>query len=194
MTRPTVALLPDFVEEGWPSMDLFAEMLREQLGRTTTLIEPRPQYRRLFAGRIKGGANLDRVRNRYRLYPRALRGVQADAFLIPDHSYAHLVHALPAERTAVVCHDINAFRSLLEPDKEPRLVGSSRIPRTLVRNCCGFNSFRRGAFESCRLQPRRSSPQLALFRRPCLGSMRWPARPGFCTSAVVCRASESTCC
>jgi len=120
VSLPTVALLPDFVEEGWPSMDLFAEMIRARAGRYATLVEPMPAYRRVFAGRVKGGANLDRVLNRYRFYPRVVRGVQADAYLIPDHSYAHLVHALPAERTGVVCHDINAFRSLLEPKREPR--------------------------------------------------------------------------
>lgn len=120
MSLPTVALLPDFVEEGWTSMDLFAEMLRIHAGQYARLVEPRPPYRRLFAGRVKGGVNLDRVRNRYRLYPKAIRGLAADAFLIPDHSYAHLVHSIPAVRTGIVCHDINAFRCLVEAARDPR--------------------------------------------------------------------------
>src|SRR5262249_2206286 len=61
--------------------------------------------------------NFDRVANRLRDYPRYLRAVshQFDAFHIADHSYAALVHALPAARTGVFCHDLDAFRSILDP-------------------------------------------------------------------------------
>jgi glycosyltransferase involved in cell wall biosynthesis len=37
-----------------------------------------------------------------------------------DHTYAQLVHALPPGRTGVYCHDLDAFRAILEPEKEPR--------------------------------------------------------------------------
>src|SRR5258708_21099415 len=43
-----------------------------------------------------------------------------DLFHIIDHSYAQLVHALPPDRTVVTCHDLDAFRSLLEPERERR--------------------------------------------------------------------------
>ena len=43
-----------------------------------------------------------------------------DLFHIVDHSYAHLVHALPPHRTIVTCHDLDAFRCLVEPDGERR--------------------------------------------------------------------------
>ncbi|MGL6075785.1 MAG: glycosyltransferase [Fimbriiglobus sp.] len=101
-------------------MDLFAEMIRKHATSYANLLEPIPPYRRMLSGRVKGGVNFDRMWNRYRLYPQAIRNLSAHAFVIPDHSYAHLVHSLPAEKTAVICHDINAFRSLLEPEKEPR--------------------------------------------------------------------------
>jgi glycosyltransferase involved in cell wall biosynthesis len=47
-----------------------------------------------------------------------------------DHSYAHLVHALPPGRALVTCHDLGAFRCLLEPEKEKR----SRWFRGLTRH------------------------------------------------------------
>jgi glycosyltransferase involved in cell wall biosynthesis len=39
---------------------------------------------------------------------------------VVDHTYAHLVHGLPAGKTIVTCHDIDAFRSILEPEEERR--------------------------------------------------------------------------
>jgi glycosyltransferase involved in cell wall biosynthesis len=101
-------------------MDLFAEMIRVHASLHAQLIEPIPPYSTFFAGRVKGGVNLDRLRNRYWLYPKAVSLIRADRYVIADHSYAHLVHSLPTERTAVVCHDLNAFRSILEPEREPR--------------------------------------------------------------------------
>ena len=43
-----------------------------------------------------------------------------DLFHVVDHTYAQLVHALPADRTGVYCHDLDAFRCLLEPAADPR--------------------------------------------------------------------------
>jgi glycosyltransferase involved in cell wall biosynthesis len=43
-----------------------------------------------------------------------------DLFHIVDHSYSHLVHRLPAARTLVTCHDLDTFRSVLEPEMELR--------------------------------------------------------------------------
>jgi glycosyltransferase involved in cell wall biosynthesis len=131
MARLRVAILADYLEEGWPSMDLVADMLFDRLQREhAAAIEPslvRPVLRRR-AGRLPGGSRLswlsgiDRVANRLWDYPRVVAGFDGryDIFHIVDHSYAQLVHRLPAERTIVTCHDLDTFRSVLEPDMEPR--------------------------------------------------------------------------
>lgn len=116
-----VALLADFVEEGWPSMDLVADMLRVHLA---ALPEPelqiemlRPAMQRRF-GRGRAGAawTLDRLLNRLVEYPRFLRRqrLRFDLFHVVDHSYSQLIHELPAARTVVTCHDLDTFRCLWE--------------------------------------------------------------------------------
>ena len=112
-------------------MDLVADMLVEHLradyrGQVEpTLIRP-PMRARLsklpLAGALPPAVTIDRFANRLWDYPRATRGVASrfDLFHIVDHSYAHLVHTLPAERTLVTCHDLDTFRSILEPELEPR--------------------------------------------------------------------------
>jgi glycosyltransferase involved in cell wall biosynthesis len=119
-----LAILPDFREEGWPSMDLCAEQLLTH-GRSQPgwhLEETVPTYRARFGILGQKGHTLDRAWNRFVHYPQFARRLhsQHDFYHIVDHSYAHLVHSLPAERTGVYCHDLDAFRSLLEPEKEPR--------------------------------------------------------------------------
>jgi glycosyltransferase involved in cell wall biosynthesis len=124
-------VLHDFAEEGWPSMDLTASMLVDGLARRPDLgVEAealRPRFLRLATrvpalGRRRLALNLDRLLNRWSTYPRALAGIEDrfDLFHVADHSYAHLVRHLPAERTGVYCHDLDAFRSVLEPAREPR--------------------------------------------------------------------------
>jgi glycosyltransferase involved in cell wall biosynthesis len=49
-------------------------------------------------------------------------------FHIVDHSYAHLVHSLPAQRTVVTCHDADAFRCLLESSRSL----PSRVRRSIT--------------------------------------------------------------
>jgi len=46
--------------------------------------------------------------------------VPFDVYHVIDHSYAHLLHELPGDRTLVTCHDLDAYRSVLQPDEEPR--------------------------------------------------------------------------
>ncbi|HSP78120.1 MAG TPA: glycosyltransferase family 1 protein [Myxococcaceae bacterium] len=126
-----LALLMDPLEEGWPSMDLAGEALHEQLRGPladevrVTALRPRmvPLARRLPVLRGRRQAlNVDRVLTRFGTYPAlaAARSRGQDAFHVVDHTYAQLVHALPAGRTGVYCHDLDAFRSLLEPEREPR--------------------------------------------------------------------------
>jgi glycosyltransferase involved in cell wall biosynthesis len=43
-----------------------------------------------------------------------------ELFHIVDHSYAHLVHELPPERTIVTCHDLDTFHCLIHPAQDAR--------------------------------------------------------------------------
>jgi glycosyltransferase involved in cell wall biosynthesis len=136
-----VAVVADFLEEGWPSMDLVADMLVDRLrhehGATVapTLIRPAmtPRASGLPGLRAARPAQrIDRLANRLWDYPRALRARARhfDLFHVVDHSYAQLVHELPADRTLVTCHDLDTFRSVLEPDREPR----SALFRAMTRH------------------------------------------------------------
>jgi glycosyltransferase involved in cell wall biosynthesis len=125
-------VLFDARDEGWPSMDLAGEMLvrgLEALGRFA--VHPlRPSLprvgRRLAATRTTH--NLDRVFGRYLLYPLRARGLPRGAlFHIVDHSYAQLVHALPAERTGVYLHDLDTFAPMLGVPSTPVLEALSRL-------------------------------------------------------------------
>jgi glycosyltransferase involved in cell wall biosynthesis len=123
-------VLLDPPEEGWPSMDLAGEMLRRELAARPAEVDARAVEAHLPAlarrlprlGGSKGALNADRVLGRFVGYPAraALLRRRFDAFHVVDHSYAQLVHALPAARTGVYCHDLDAFRCLLEPREDPR--------------------------------------------------------------------------
>jgi glycosyltransferase involved in cell wall biosynthesis len=126
-----VAIIADFAEEGWRSMDLVADMLVERLAAeharsvAATLIRPRfvrAMTRLPVVSQTGVGFTTDRALNRFIAYPLRLRAHRGefDLFHIVDHSYSHLVHQLPAGRTIVACHDLDAFRCLLEPESEPR--------------------------------------------------------------------------
>ena len=126
-----VAIVADLLEEGWPSMDLVADMLMAHTAgdgySTPSLLRPR------FAA-VNGDGDstpptIRRIAYRFWSYPRWLRQQPAaDVYHIVDHSYAHLAHDLPRGRVVVTCHDTDAFRSLLHPsDRE------SGLPRWLVK-------------------------------------------------------------
>ena len=149
MTR--VALIADLVEENWPSMDLVADMtlasLREE-AIDVCLVRP-PMVRR-FSGQGDSRSmryTADRFVNRLRDYPRALadQGSAFDVFHIVDHSYSQLVHVLPPERTVVTCHDLDTFRSVLEPESEPRSWPFRMMTRRILR---GFQKAARVACDS----------------------------------------------
>ncbi|HEX2077754.1 MAG TPA: glycosyltransferase family 1 protein [Longimicrobium sp.] len=137
----SVGVVFDYAEEGWPSMDLAAELLVDGLRAHAPGYAPaalRPRMPRPF-GRMAGGGrlarNADRLVGRYVAYPRWLRrhGAGHHLYHVADHSYAHLVHALPAARTVVTCHDLDAFRSLLEPARDPRPPWFRRMMRRVLR-------------------------------------------------------------
>lgn len=120
-----LALVRDFRAELWPSMDLVADQLLAHLPPSIEAVDVAPPFHRAI-GRLpflrRAGFNADRLVNRHVLLPRAVRRAVRDADFVHvvDHSYAHLVNAVPPGRAGVYCHDLDAFRSLLEPEKERR--------------------------------------------------------------------------
>lgn len=140
MSRLRVAILADYLEEGWPSMDLVAEMLLDRLTREhaatmdVTLIRPplRRRLSRISSQRLAFG--VDRVAARLWDYPRFAAALRAefDLFHVVDHSYAQLVHELPPDRTIVTCHDLDTFRSVLEPEWERRSAAFRAMTRRIL--------------------------------------------------------------
>jgi glycosyltransferase involved in cell wall biosynthesis len=114
-----VAIICDFAEERWPSMDLVGNMLHSTLANqhsdhvTASLVRPKMPF-----SSAQHPDRISRLFGRVFHYPRELRRIRGkfDLFHIVDHSYAHLVHDLPPERTVVTCHDIDAFQCLLQPE------------------------------------------------------------------------------
>jgi glycosyltransferase involved in cell wall biosynthesis len=154
MDRLKVALIADYVEEGWASMDLVAEMLTARLTSLhrdvidVTLIRPRfarPLTRFAALSRSKPAFNGERVLNRYLLYPLLLRRQRGkfSLFHIVDHSYAHLANYLPADRTIITCHDLDAFGAILAPSSGPRSAVFRAIASRLLKG------FRRAAIVTC---------------------------------------------
>jgi glycosyltransferase involved in cell wall biosynthesis len=154
MDRLKVALIADYVEEGWASMDLVAEMLTARLTSLhrdvidVTLIRPRfarPLTRFAALSRSKPAFNAERVLNRYLLYPLLLRRQRGkfSLFHIVDHSYAHLANYLPADRTIITCHDLDAFGAILAPSSRPR----GAVLRTIASRL--LKGFRRAAIVTC---------------------------------------------
>jgi glycosyltransferase involved in cell wall biosynthesis len=147
---PRLGIFRDFPEEGWPSMDLCAEMLtrhlRHDCGERIAALDfcpPfRPRLQRLpWIGRQRRAFNADRLLNRLWDYPRHAARCRANAefFHLVDHSYSQLINSLPAERTGVYCHDLDTFRAVLDPVREPR----PRWFRAMVRRI--LNGFQKAA-------------------------------------------------
>jgi glycosyltransferase involved in cell wall biosynthesis len=131
-----LAVVRDFRAEGWPSMDLCADELLAHLPASVVAEDVAPPFRRVF-GQLpllqRTGFNADRLLNRHVLLPRAVRRAarRADFVHVVDHTYAHVVAA--GGRGGVYCHDLDAFRCLLEPADEPRPWWFRRLARrTLV--------------------------------------------------------------
>lgn len=134
-----LAVLPDFPAEGWPSMDLCADMLTAHLPREVNGGRVCPPFRRIFArlpvvGKGNAAFNADRLLNRFVLFPihAKRQASHFDLFHVVDHTYAQLVHALPADRTGVYCHDLDAYRCLLEPHRDPRPWWFRRLARRIL--------------------------------------------------------------
>ena len=135
MSALSVALCADFPEEQWPSMDRVANELVAQMQRGhADTIDLTPYLSAVheasdvdWSGAVP--FSIDRALNRWWDYPRHVNRIAGgfDVFHVVDHSYAQLVHRLPAARTVVTCHDLDTFRSILRPEEEPR--SSSSGPR-----------------------------------------------------------------
>ena len=144
MTLLRVAVLCDYVEENWPSMDLVADMLFAHLqqdhSELISATKIQPKFRRRFTQPdVSRGTrfNADRLFNRFRDYPRLARLLRGefDVFHLVDHSYSQLVHELPADKTIVTCHDLDTFQCLLDPAKDPR---SLWFRKMMERSLSGF--------------------------------------------------------
>lgn len=135
------AILCDYAEEQWPSMDLVGEMLVESLNADSSLNIAAARIRPAMPGRWSHLHprlhNADRLLARLYHYPRHIRALrdEFDVFHVVDHSYSQLVHELPQERTVVTCHDLDTFRCLLEPGIERR---SWPFRRMAARILAGF--------------------------------------------------------
>jgi glycosyltransferase involved in cell wall biosynthesis len=125
VSPPRLAILTDYPEEDWPSMDLCGEMLLAHLPRDgpqgVAAARVCPPFRRLAQrlpglGRRKAMFNADRLLNRFVHFPHHARQHAGgfELFHVSDHTYAQLVHALPPGRAGVFCHDLDAFRCLLD--------------------------------------------------------------------------------
>jgi glycosyltransferase involved in cell wall biosynthesis len=148
------ALVCDFLEEGWHSMDLFGDMLFESFtaehAAAIEVEQLRPALHHRFSKLPGLGCgslfwNADRLLNRFHDYPVWLkkRAARFDLFHIVDHSYAQLILDLPAERTVVTCHDLDTFLCLLEPELDPR----PRWFRAMAQR--SLNGFLRAAHVIC---------------------------------------------
>jgi glycosyltransferase involved in cell wall biosynthesis len=124
--RLRVAIVCDARDEGWRSMDLVGDLLVRHLEAAhgdevavTALCPPMGTRFRRAPGVTRPWAafTADRMLHRFWDYPRylAARRGDFDLFHVVDHSYAQVIHALPGDRTVVTCHDVDAFRSVLEP-------------------------------------------------------------------------------
>lgn len=144
-----IALVADLLEERWHSMDLVADMLMQEARRGACPGCQIDLLRPSFASAENGAtrrisATLRRYRHRFWDYPRWL-GTKAsayDVYHIVDHSYAHLAHVLPPDRTLVTCHDIDAFAGVVEPG-----MTRSKLPTWLVRRV--LTGLQRAAMVSC---------------------------------------------
>jgi len=194
-----VAILADYLEEGWPSMDLVAGMLVRELtqphraGVAACLLRPRFVRRFTRAGVARQNNHLfnaDRVLNRFVDYPRFLRARRSefDLFHIVDHSYGHLVAVAGPERSVVTCHDLDTFRSIIEPHHEVRPRIYQATARRILR---GLRSAAAVACDSIATRDEVLRHRLAAAERLSVNpngvAEVFTARPDPCADAEVCR-------
>lgn len=141
-------LLRDFIEEGWASMELVSEMLsrtlREEFADEVSVSVCQPAFKARFGRLVPSrrtalsrlAFNADRLLNRHVDYPRHLRRrgrLLQDAVHVCDHSYAQLILSVASRCTGVYCHDVDAFRCLIEPDRDRRPAWFRAMARRTLR-------------------------------------------------------------
>jgi glycosyltransferase involved in cell wall biosynthesis len=118
-------------------MDLCADELLVHLAAVPGVEaqEIAPPFRRRLS-RLPGRAtfNADRLLNRHLDLPRFARCAarRFDFVHVVDHSYAHVVLHLPPSRAGVYCHDLDAFRCLLDASRDPRPWWFRRIAHRIL--------------------------------------------------------------
>ena len=125
-----------------------------------------------------------------------------DLYHVVDHSYAQLALALPANRTIVSCHDIDTFRSLVEPDQRSARAAVQRDDASGSSPACGGRRSSCAAASAAhddlvrfrlvdparlRIVPNGIDPALL---RAAIRTRRAPAPPSCCRRSEAC----STCC
>jgi len=139
-TTLRLGVLCDLLEERWFSMDLLADMLIQNAGTVprvgVTRLRPALPGALARLVLLPGSSAPARWSRKFGLgvaryvrYPLALGAERSrfDWFHVVDHSYAHLVHRLPRGRSGVYCHDIDAFRPLLESPGAPSRRALARL-------------------------------------------------------------------
>ncbi len=131
MSRLRVALICPPAAEEWRSIEHVGDMLLREFRRSHSLtldvtrIHPALPVR---AARLPGlshsafARNADRLLQRFVDYPRRLRAMRRDydVFHLVEHSYGQLALEIPANKTVLTCHDLDTFRCVLDPQREPR--------------------------------------------------------------------------
>ena len=224
---PRVAVVADLREERWhawiSSPRCCCSTSRRATARLVEATELRPaMVRRLtrlpLVGETATADTADRILNRVWDYPRWLRSRAGDfdLFHIIDHSYAHLATQLPAGRSLITCHDLDAFRGVLPGSRrrfdrptgtrpatarrdESRAEDPVRERRPRATSWSRRRSFRpnrvvvvpNGVHPSytSATGARRGSTRPTRFSVPPVAG-----RSSCCTSAARFRASASTCC
>ncbi len=104
-----VLFLPDYKEEHWTSMDVYADKLKNALlslkkPLSITSHVTLPALSKLFSARHK------QIRQvfRYIVNPMGILGKHADVYHITDHANAHLLAVLDPKKTIITCHDLTA--------------------------------------------------------------------------------------
>jgi glycosyltransferase involved in cell wall biosynthesis len=90
-------------------MRLYADRLGDALlrqGLSVTRVRPPAIVPEEWRTRSATWAKLDIQFGRFAVYPRLVRGLDADVIHVIDHGQAYLLNGLPASRTVVTCHDV----------------------------------------------------------------------------------------
>jgi glycosyltransferase involved in cell wall biosynthesis len=104
-----VSILHNYGDERQPSMRLYADRLGDALlrqGVAVTRIRPPAIVPDEWRARSATWAKLDIQFGRFAVYPRLVRGLQADVIHIIDHGQAYLLSEVDPSRTVVTCHDV----------------------------------------------------------------------------------------